>query len=148
MRRPALLAACLAAVVTLAACGSPKSTASTPSSTSLPGSPQAASGGAPAPSTPAASLPPACGLSDSWGIAYLKATQSPVPAAQQAEITASLDKTAAALVAAVPEVATAVNSRTELAKKVMAGTATDAERQAEAASRDAMNAWYAGACAK
>ncbi len=147
MRRPAALAACLAAALALGACGSPKSSSSSPSSTSLPGSPQAAANGAPAPAPgPAATLPPQCGLSDAWGIAYLKATQAPVPAAQQAETATTLDEKATAFAAAVPELAPAITTRTDLAKKIMAGTATDADRQAELAARDAMNAWYGGAC--
>lgn len=149
MRRPAVLVACLAAAVALGACGSPKSSSSSPSSTSLPGSPQAAGGGAPAPGPtagPASTLPSQCGLSDAWGIAYLKATQEPVAAAQQAEVTTTLDEKAAAFSTAVPELSSAIAARTELAKKIMAGTATDADREAEVAARDTMNAWYGGAC--
>ncbi|MFN8041400.1 MAG: hypothetical protein U0Q07_19440 [Acidimicrobiales bacterium] len=147
MRRLALAAASLAAVVGLAACGSPKSTASSPSSTSLPGSPSQASGGAPAPTAgPSTTLPAACGVSDAWGIAYLKATQNPVPPADQPGITATLDEKAAAYKAAVPELSADVAARTELAKKIMAGTATQADRDAETAARDKMNAWYGTTC--
>jgi hypothetical protein len=147
MRRLAVVAASLAAVAGLAACGSPKSTSSSASSTSLPGSPQAASGGAPAPGAgPTSSLPPQCGVSDAWGIAYLKATQAPVPAAEQAAILVSLDEKAAAYKTAVPELATEVTARTDLAKKVLAGTATDADRQAETAAVEKMNTWYGTTC--
>lgn len=153
MRRLALAVASLAAVVGLAACGSPKSTASSPSSTSLPGSPSQAGSGAALPGSgatsaaPSTTLPANCGLSDAWGIAYLKATQNPVSPADQPGISATLDEKALALKTAVPELAADVTARTELAKKIMAGSATQADRDAETTARDKMNAWYGTTCA-
>ena len=150
---PASALALVVAGGLLSACAQPKTTASTTSS-SLPGVPLSStptSAGAPttAPLTAVTvTKPPACALSDTWGYAIIKATD---PAqrgdATVADISASLDATASAIKTSVPANATDVDTRTELAKKVLGGaTLTDEEKASEKASVDKLSAWYAATC--
>ncbi|MCB1248276.1 MAG: hypothetical protein KDB33_13360 [Acidimicrobiales bacterium] len=102
---------------------------------------------APASTASTAPKPAVCKDSDTWGLAIIKATD-PASAAglTPAQLTANLDAAAATFKAANPEFAAQIDTRTEIAKRKLAGTATEADNESDKTASEELNTWFVATC--
>lgn len=92
-------------------------------------------------------LPEVCKNSDEWGLAIIKATD-PTQAAGQtaAQLTANLDAFAATLKGKLPEFTAQIDTRTDVAKKKLAGAVAEADEAADKTAAEELNVWYVATC--